>query len=111
MERINILYSMAASNRFRQTVPLKTVLVSGLFDKKEEIPFMQEDRPTRQHDLANFFGLKEEESAGGILGLFETISKLHSDTGNNFSVTRRQTGLNNKNSEEKENGKLPGIIY
>ena len=62
------------------------------------------ERPTRHQDLDNFFGsaadeldggglkglLHEKDRPGGILGLFETMSKLHSDTGNNFSVTRQQ---------------------
>jgi hypothetical protein len=72
-------------------------------------PIRQEERPTKVEDLANFFGSHEEEeggedSPGGIVGLFETISKLHSDTGSNFQVTRHQA--TSQTPPEEDNGEL-----
>jgi hypothetical protein len=47
----------------------------------------------------------DKEGSGGILGLFESISKVHADTGNNFSVTRHQTG------PQDDDRKLPGTDF
>jgi hypothetical protein len=74
-------------------------------------PIRQEERPTKTEDLANFFGThkdeedgdedEEEAGPGGIVGLFETISKLHADTGNNFQVTRQEATSRQTPPEEE----------
>jgi hypothetical protein len=56
--------------------------------------------------------LQDKNRQGGIVGLFETISKLHADTGNNFSVTRHlQQDETGQLEEDDENSKKPGMSY
>jgi predicted house-cleaning noncanonical NTP pyrophosphatase (MazG superfamily) len=70
-------------------------------------------RDEQRDELSNLMTLLQDKNRqGGIVGLFETISKLHADTGNNFSVTRHlQQDETGQLEEDDENSKKPGMSY